>query len=135
MRFLRVIILFILFTGCGSQWHLEKAIAKNPDIARDTIVKIDTTIITESVSIVDTFIVNKIDTIRIEKNGASVEIHKFYDTLAVDVECPSDTITIFKQAKVRQVLRKEPTGNKIIYGLIGFGIALIVIIIISKVIK
>ena len=43
MRFLWLVVTATLLSSCSAQWHLKRAIAKDPSLKRDTIVKIDTT--------------------------------------------------------------------------------------------
>ena len=53
-----------MLTSCGASWHLKRAIAKNPALARDTVLRIDTTIISQSVEIRDTILIKEVDTIQ-----------------------------------------------------------------------
>lgn len=69
-------------------------------------------IITENKAVTDTFVVNLIDTITFERNSVRIDIKRFYDTIMVDVECPSDTIRIQKEVKVPQVIYQEKKFNR-----------------------
>lgn len=125
----------LMLHSCGAQWHLKRAIAKDPTLAQDTVVRIDTTIITQSVELRDTITIKEVDTIQIVKDGVVVDIQRYYDTLVVDVECPPDTITIYKEKKVQQVVPEKKEKSYTIGAVIGFFLALILVRIAGQVIK
>ena len=135
VRLLWLVSLSLLLSSCGAQWHLKRAIAKDPALAQDTVVRIDTTIITEAVALHDTVTIKEVDTITIIKDGVVVDIQRYYDTLLVDVQCPPDTITVYKEQKVQQVFTEPATKDKAFWGAIGFIGALILIRIAGQVIK
>ncbi len=99
--------LLFLAQGCGAKYHLRRAIAKDPTILESVVVKVDTIIITQKEEIRDTLILQEIDTIRIIKEGIRIDLRRLYDTIEVDVQCPSDTIRIQKEVKVPQVVYQE----------------------------
>ena len=107
-----------ILTSCGAQWHLKRAIAKDPEIAKVMVVRVDTTVITEKVSVSETIRIKGVDTIQIVKNGVVIDIQRSYDTIMVDVECPPDTIRITKEVEVPQYIPEKKTKN------IGFGVVL-----------
>ena len=107
-----------ILTSCGAQWHLKRAIAKDPEIVKDMVVRVDTTVITEKVSVSDTIRIKEVDTIQIVKNGVVIDIQRSYDTIMVDVECPPDTIRITKEVEVPQYIPEKKNKN------IGFGVVL-----------
>ena len=118
---LRVFIAIVsasILTSCGAQWHLKRAIAKDPEIAKAMVVRVDTTVITEKVSVSDTIRIKEVDTIQIIKNGVVIDIQRSYDTIMVDVECPPDTIRITKEVEVPQYIPEKKNKN------IGFGVVL-----------
>lgn len=82
------------------------------------VVRVDTTVITEKVSVSDTIRIKEVDTIQIVKNGVVIDIQRSYDTIMVDVECPPDTIRITKEIEVPQYIPEKKTKN------IGFGVVL-----------
>ena len=84
MKQLIYLILILLLTGCTAQWHLQRAIKKEPgiiDVQADTIVSIDTSFIdTTFVMMVDTTIIVNSDTAIIDTNvincqNATLEAH------------------------------------------------------------
>jgi len=135
VRLLWLVSAALLLHSCGAQWNLKRAIAKDPTIAQDIVVRIDTTIVTEVVEVRDTITIKEVDTIQIIKDGVVVDIQRYYDTLVVDVECPPDTITVFKEQKVEQLVLKEEKKGYTIGAVIGFFLALIVVRIAGQVIK
>lgn len=135
LRFLWLVTLSLLLSSCGAQWHLKRAIAKDPTIAQDTILRIDTTIITESIELRDTITLLSIDTIRIEKDGVVVHIERRFDTLLVDVECPPDTVRVFKEVPLVQYVPEKKERNLGIGAIIGFILALVLMRIVKRTMK
>jgi len=107
-----------MLVSCGAQWHLKRAIAKDPELAKDKVIRVDTTVITEKVSVSDTIRIKEVDTVQIIKNGVVIDIQRSYDTIMVDVECPPDTIRITQEIEVPQYIPEKKTKN------IGFGVVL-----------
>ena len=118
LRVVIVIGLASILTSCGAQWHLKRAIAKDPEIVKDMVVRVDTTIITKKVNVSDTIRIKEVDTIQIVKNGVVIDIQRSYDTIMVDVECPPDTVRIIKEVEVPQYIPEKKNKN------IGFGVVL-----------
>jgi len=135
MRFLWGVIISLLLSGCGAQWHLKRAIAKDPTIAQDTVLRIDTTIITESIELRDTITLLKLDTITIERDGVVVHIERRFDTLLVDVECPPDTVRVFKEVPLVQYVPEKKERNLGIGAIIGFILALALMRIVKQAMK
>ena len=93
--------------GCGAKYHLNRAIARDPKILDSVAVKLDTTIVTENKALRDTIILQRVDTITLDRNSVRVKIRRIHDTIQLDAECLSDTITISKVVKVPQVIYQE----------------------------
>ena len=104
--------LLFLLQGCGAKWHLNRAIAKDPRILDSVVLKVDTLIITQKEEVRDTLILQKIDTITLERNGIRIDLRRVYDTIEVDVQCPSDTIRISKEIRVPQVVYQEKNFDR-----------------------
>mgnify|MGYP000388967360 FL=1 len=104
--------LLFLLQGCGAKWHLNRAIAKDPTILDSVVLKVDTLIITQKEAVRDTLILERIDTLRIIKEGIRIDLRRFYDTIEVDIECPADTIRIQKEIRVHQVIYEEKSFKK-----------------------
>ena len=111
-------LITLLFSACGAKYHLNRAIAKDPRIVKEKVVRVDTTVITEKVNVSDTIRIKEVDTIQIVKNGVVIDIQRSYDTIMVDVECPPDTVRIIKEVEVPQYIPEKKTKN------IGFGVVL-----------
>lgn len=104
-----ICICFIL-SGCSAEWHMGKAIAKDPSIILQPqrIQLIDTTIITAPIRVDGTFVTNQIDTILIEKERLRVEIRRVHDTIEVSAECKADTVRIVKEVTLPPVVKYAP---------------------------
>ena len=96
---------FCIFIGfalssCSSEWHLRKAIAKDPSILQPKeLVLIDTVVVVPSLR-VDTLAYFRTDTITIQKERLRVQIKRIHDTLRISAECQADTVRIFKEVEV-----------------------------------
>ena len=108
----RAVLIGLLFCSCGAKWHLNRAIAKDPTILDSVVLKVDTLIITQKEEVRDTLILQKIDTITLERNGIRIDLRRVYDTIEVDVQCPSDTIRISKEIRVPQVVYQEKNFDR-----------------------
>ena len=104
--------LLFLLQGCGAKYYLNRAIAKDPTILDSVVLKVDTLIITQKEEFRDTLILQKIDTLRIIKEGIRIDLRRLYDTIEVDVQCPADTIRIQKEIRVPQVIYEEKSFKK-----------------------
>jgi len=102
-----LIAMFAVLQSCGAQYHLKRAIAKDPTIANDTIVTFDTTVVTESISVVDTLVVRDTITREIARDGVVVKLQRIHDTIRVDVACPPDTIRVVAEVPVDRIIYKE----------------------------
>lgn len=107
MRFLWLIVVALGVQSCGASWHLKRAIAKDPTIVGDTIVRVDTTIVTNERRLVDTLVINDTIVREIESNGARARIQVKHDTIRVDIVCPSDTIRVTAEVPVERIIYKE----------------------------
>lgn len=104
-------IITLLFVSCGAKYHLSRAIAKDPTILEEVAVKVDTTIITENKALRDTLILQRIDTITLERNAVRVKIKRIHDTIQLEAECLPDTIKIQKVVEVPKVVYQEEKPN------------------------
>ena len=114
--------------SCGASWHLKRAIAKDPTIAKDTIVRVDTTIVTAERRVVDTLVVRDTITREIKSNGARVRIQRIHDTIRVDVVCPPDTIRITKSIPVDRIIYKTKAVKRSLLDQLGVILFLILLI-------
>ena len=100
-------LITLLLVSCGAKYHLKRAIAKDPTILDSVAVKLDTVIITENKALRDTVILQRVDTITLERNSVRVRLKRSYDTITVEAECLPDTIRVQKVVKVPQVVYEE----------------------------
>ena len=117
-----------MMSSCGASWHLKRAIAKDPTIAKDTIVRVDTTIVTAERRGGDTLVVRDTITREIVRGGARVRIQRIHDTIRVDVVCPPDTIRITKSIPVERLIYKEQPPKRSLLDQLGMILFLILLI-------
>jgi len=98
----------LMIESCGASWHLRRAIAKDPTIVQTQIVRMDTTIITPERIVRDTIVTNAVDTIELVRDRVRIQLVRRFDTIAVNVECPSDTIRVVRDVAVSNVCPPEP---------------------------
>ena len=92
MKWAVKLILISLLTSCSAQWHLKKAVQKDPTILeKDTLVVTDT-VVTPPVAITDTVTLKQQDTITLVKERLKVQLVKVNDTITINATCDSDTI-------------------------------------------
>ena len=104
------LMLIVLLSSCSAQWHLKKAVQKDPFILeRDTMVVRDTVVV-PPVVITDTVTTKQHDTIVVEKDRLKVRIVKRLDTLIIDAKCDSDTIIKIVEVPYEKIIyhEKEP---------------------------
>lgn len=132
MRSLWIITVALLLQSCGAQWHLKRAIAKDPTIVQERTERIDTVIVTEEKAIRDTITLQATDTIRIERNGVRIKIKRIHDTIQVEAQCLPDTIRIVKEISVPSVVYKE---KKPTFGLVKLIIILVILLILVNLVR
>ena len=92
MKWLVKLILVGLLSSCSAQWHLKRAVKKDPTIVKqDTAVVVDT-VVTPPVTLTDTITLAQRDTITLVKDRLKVKIIRSSDMIRVDAVCESDTI-------------------------------------------
>ena len=126
-----VVITASMMMSCGASWHLKRAIAKDPTIAKDTIVRVDTTIVTAERRVVDTLVVRDTIVREIVRGGARVTIQRIHDTIRVDVVCPPDTIRVVAEVPVERLIYKEQPPKRSLLDQLGMILFLILLITIA----
>ena len=104
-----MIVTALMIESCGASWHLRRAIAKDPTIVQTQIVRMDTTIITPERIVRDTIVTTAVDTIELVRDRVRIQLVRRFDTIAVNVECPSDTIRVVQTASVDSICPPRPT--------------------------
>ena len=93
----------VLASGCSAQWHVQRAVLKDPSILEYKEVRLDTVVVTKPVQMTDTFTLKEYDTIQNVVNGIEYKIIRRVDTFKVDIKCPPDTLRIEVVKNVPQV--------------------------------
>jgi len=131
MKWLVKLILVSSLMSCSAQWHLKKAVQKDPLIlVKDTLVVRDT-VVTQPVAITDTVTLKQHDTITIVKDRLKVQLVKVNDTITINAECASDTIVTTIEVPYEKIVYvKEKTlwqkiqGLVLLFGLVAIGLKL-----------
>jgi hypothetical protein len=128
-----IFILAIVLSGCSAQWHIKRAIAKDPSILTEKIITIfDTIIVKEGFQRIDTFVTKEVDTLLIREKGVNTQIIRFKDRLIVKTEVKNDTIRIIKAIKDYQLIYKEkPKSNKSFWIAFIIGVATAIMFVIG----
>ena len=121
----KLIVILVMLTGCSAEWHLKKAIKKNPSLIKPTIHTIDTIVIRDSFELSDTFVTKTTDTITIEKEGVKTIVYRDHDIIKVRTIVKPDTIRIQKTIRVPQIQYQERVK---VPQMIGVGIGLVLIL-------
>ena len=106
------LLILISLVGCSAEWHLNKALKKDPTIL-DTgeYFVVDTIHVREAVLISDTFVSTKYDTLTLwdSVNKIETQIIRISDTLLVRTKVLPDTIKIIQQmrSKPRKTIYKD----------------------------
>jgi hypothetical protein len=115
----------MLLSSCSAQWHIRKAIKKDPSIVNiDTLRVIDTvTFITKEVQVDSVFRLTT-DTVVIRKDNLTIKHYYSRDSVFIWGECASDTIYRVREVKVpyQQLIYKEKFMPNWIYLLVVFGL-------------
>jgi len=134
MKWLVKLTLVLSLTSCSAQWHLKKAVQKDPTILeKDTLVVTDT-VVSPPVAITDTVIMRQHDTITLVKDRLRVNIVKVNDTITIDAICDSDTIISIVEVPYDKIVyvEKESLWDKIKSLAVYMGLAFLLFKIIMK---
>lgn len=98
---MRYLIIILLLSSCSANWHIKRAVKKDPSIlVKDTIVVTDSIhVVTEKISHDSIFKVSK-DTVILQKDKLTIKHYYHNDSVYIYGECESDTIIRFKELKV-----------------------------------
>lgn len=115
MKWLVKLILVLSLTSCSAQWHLRKAVQKDPMILRKDTLVVQDTLVVPPVVLKDTVTLKQHDTITITKDRLRVKIVKVNDTLIIDAKCDSDTIVRTIEVPYDKIVyvEKESVWDKI----------------------
>ena len=134
MKWLVKLTLVLLLTSCSAQWHLKKAVQKDPAILEKDTLVVTTTVVSPPVAITDTVTLKQHDTITLVKDRLKVKIVKVNDTITIDAICDSDTIISIVEVPYDKIVyvEKESLWDKVKNLAIYMGLAFLVFKIIMK---
>ena len=107
MKCLIYFLLALTLSGCSAEWHLRKAVRKNPELLKSQTINVTDTIVLPGVALMDTVMLKQVDTITLVKDRFRVKIMRSYDTLIIDGGCDSDTIIRTVRVDVPQLVVGE----------------------------
>lgn len=128
-----LVLFTLLLSGCSAEYHLKKAVKKDPSILKkDTVIVHDTTVL-PSVVLRDTVRLKEIDTLVLTKEKLNLKIVRVKDTFQIDAECKGDTIIKTISVPIERVsfVEKDKWYHKM-YRYTFFGLLFIVIASILK---
>ena len=136
MKWLAKLTLILLLSSCSAQWHLSKAIKKDPTILEKDTLVVQDTVVVPPVVITDTVTTKQHDTIVVEKDRLKVRIVKRQDTLIIEGQCASDTIVRTIEVPYEKVIYvpQRTLGQKIQSLVFYFGLVLLALYIVRKLI-
>jgi len=121
-KFSLVFAMFIL-SGCSAQWHLKKAIQKNPNLLKVREITIDTLVIMDSFYQVDSFTMNEIDTFITDTGKIKITLYRYKDRFVSKVEIKRDTFHFTKIVEcpptITQLIDNEKTKSYMLYAFLG----------------
>ena len=136
MKWLVKLTLMLLLTSCSAQWHLKRAVQKDPLILeKDTLVVTDT-VVSPPVAITDTVTLKQHDTITVVKDRLKVQLVKVQDTIIIDAVCDSDTIITTIEVPYEKIVyvQQKTLGQKIQSLVFYFGLVLLALYIVRRLI-
>ena len=130
---MRFIILAIILSSCSAQWHLRKAITKDPSII-DTVKVVTIDTVWMEVKKIDTVFKFNFDTVFFVKD--SVKVKFFYqnrDSLVyLDVDCP-DCPSIKTTEKKTTIIEVESKAKRITWIILGIAVGIGIFLIIKRI--
>jgi len=129
-KFISILLLTGLFTGCSATWHLDRAIKKDPSILKPTVVTIWDTIVTPPVYLTDTVAVpSDSDSSVIDNDTVRIVITKYQDKLVVKTKVKEVTVPVSVQAECPpQIVKPETFTSKVKDYLLLFLAAALVVV-------
>jgi hypothetical protein len=120
----------MVVASCGADWHLKRAIAKDPSILKTAAVRFDTIVVTKERKLTDTIVMNQRDTITIERDRVRLRLVRSYDTLMVEATCLPDTIKIDVIREIPQLVQRRSffTKGDRVFGWLLFVAAVLAIV-------
>jgi hypothetical protein len=114
-KFIQTLSLIGLLTGCSANWHLNKAVKKDPFILRPTVVTKWDTLLIPPITRVDTVLIpSSEDSSVIDNDTVRIVITKFQERLIVKTEVKERPVV--KQVSVEcppQLIQPESKTGKV----------------------
>ena len=136
MRWYIPLFAFLILSGCSAEWHLSKAVRKNPELLKPKTMIVTDTVVTDPIVVRDTVITSQRDTIELIKDRFRVKVIRSYDTLLIDGGCESDTIVRTVTVAVPQLVAGETRFQRVqrftFWGLITLLLVSIAVIITKR---
>jgi hypothetical protein len=123
MRLLKSILIALLLTSCSANWHIKRALKKDPSIMTYTLV-FDTVIIKKDRVLHDTFHTTEYDTVVMEDSFVYTKVIREKDIIKVYSKCKADTVRITKTLppQVNYIEKKNDWKKSLDWLLIIFGL-------------
>ena len=139
MRWYTPLFVVLILSGCSAEWHLSKAVKKDPQLLKPTTMIVTDTVVTEPIAVRDTVTISQVDTVEIVKDKFRVKIMRSYDTLIIDGGCDSDTIVRTVTVSVPQLVSGESGFQRVqrytFWGLVTLLLIAIAILVVRKSVK
>lgn len=130
---LRSLLLILLLTSCSAEWHLSRALKKDPNLFnKEKIVVHDTTVITEEYNHTDSFYIN--DTMTYEDTVLKIKFIVKEKKIYFKATVKPDTIRVVTHDRVPYKVI-EYQDNKYLYKGLPLVLLIILAIIIYKLLK
>ena len=130
---LKYAVAILLFASCRANWHLNRAIKKDPSLLKggDTVLVHDTVITTKERVLYDSFVTTCYDTVTIEDGFVYTQVIRKDNVIKVYTKCKSDTVRITTKIPFQlppQVVKDKMTDLQTALWAIGILLFLLIII-------
>lgn len=130
---LKYAVAILLFASCSANWHLNRAIKKDPSLLKggDTVLVHDTQVVTKEKVLYDSFVTTEYDTVTIEDSFVYTKVIRKDNVIKVYTKCKSDTVRITTKIPFQlppQVVKDKMTDLQTALWAIGILLFLLIII-------
>jgi len=125
-----LVLFFLILASCSPQKRFNRLIKKNPELIETKVItRIDTVKIHVPKIQHDTFLLDHYlnDTVYIEKERLKVKLWRVSDTIRINAECDSVTLTEYREVKIPVKYYEKTTFWDKIKGYLYFLLILCVI--------
>ena len=123
---MRYLILLVLLTSCGSNWHLRRAIKKDPSILQERTTIVHDTILVQGQTLRDTTVLEVHDTIVLTNTDVIAKVIRSYDTITLEATCITDTI-IVEKIVTEHSIQKPKERNWILRWALWFAVIAVIV--------